>query len=53
MLVQLRGRKNAFQSSHFGSGCDPRTLSTTIFKGSGNRSVSGRDRKLRKAIPER
>src|SRR5947208_755678 len=53
MLVQSCGRKDAFHSNHFGSGCDPRTLSTTIFKGRGNRSVSGRERKLRKAIPER
>jgi hypothetical protein len=36
-----------------GRGCDPSTLSTTIFNGSGNNNVSGRERKLRKAIAER
>src|SRR5437764_2181238 len=53
MLVQSRGRKDAFHKSHLGRGSEPRTLSTTIFRGSGNSSVSGRERKLRKAIPER
>src|SRR3954466_7442987 len=53
MLVQSCGRKDAFHSNHFGSGCDPRTLSTTIFRGRGKSRVSGRERKVRKAIPER
>src|SRR5947209_15873641 len=53
MLVQSRGRKDAFHKSHLGRGSEPRTLSTTIFRGSGKSRVSGRERKLRKAIPER
>jgi len=34
-----------------GSGCEPRTLSTTIFRGSGVRRATGVARRLRRKIP--
>jgi hypothetical protein len=42
-----------FAMSQPGSGSDPRTLSTTIFRGTGYSKVRGRERKLRNAIPAR
>src|SRR5581483_2410953 len=51
--IQVWGRREALRASQWGKGCEPSTLSTTIFNGRGNSNVSGKERKLRKAIAER